>query len=520
MKMIKKIQKYHFEIIVFFLDAIYMILELAASRIISPYFGSTNDVWTAVIGIILLSSSIGNYIGGKMADKAENNLEIKIIVKKLLMLSGISLLILSLIYPLILEVVSHIVTGNKIGSITVAIILFLIPSVTFGAIPTIILKNVNENTERDKKGKTIGRIHSVQTLGGLTGTFIGGFFLIPYLGVNNILYIMALIPLLLVFFVGGKRSYMRNEYKKQNDAIIIISIVVICITAISITNDIKSLNNIDALPLYEEVSIDTNYGHVTISHEMLDNKKIRTMKIDGGYESATYVDERDRNDLVFDYLKLYDMMYDDNYKYKKSIENVLMIGGAAYQYPKYFLANHEGNMDVVEIDSKVTKIAKEYFYLDEAISQYSDENKRLSIFDEDGRTYLNNNSKKYDVVLNDAFAAETPAKTLTTLEAAEKVKDSLSEHGLYMTNVISAVEGRNSRFLRSEVLTLKQVFKNVHVYKADDTCENSQTQNLVVIATDESIAFDKKDYTEYLDFKGLRVLTDDFCPIENLIIKS
>ena len=140
MKMIKKIQKYHFEIIVFFLDAIYMILELAASRIISPYFGSTNDVWTAVIGIILLSSSIGNYIGGKIADKAENNLEIKIIVKKLLMLSGVSLLILSLIYPLILEVVSHIITGNKIGSITVAIILFLIPSVTFGAIPTIILK--------------------------------------------------------------------------------------------------------------------------------------------------------------------------------------------------------------------------------------------------------------------------------------------------------------------------------------------------------------------------------------------
>ncbi len=58
-------KKYRYEIIIFTIDAICMILELIASRLLSPYFGNSNIVWTSIIGIILLSSSIGNYIGRK-----------------------------------------------------------------------------------------------------------------------------------------------------------------------------------------------------------------------------------------------------------------------------------------------------------------------------------------------------------------------------------------------------------------------------------------------------------------------
>ena len=58
-------KEHRFEIIIFTIDAICMILELIASRLLSPYFGNSNIVWTSVIGIILLSSSIGNYLGRK-----------------------------------------------------------------------------------------------------------------------------------------------------------------------------------------------------------------------------------------------------------------------------------------------------------------------------------------------------------------------------------------------------------------------------------------------------------------------
>ena len=65
-------KKYKYEIVIFILNAIYMILELIASRVLSPYFGSSNLVWTSVIGIILLSTSLGNYLGGIIADKNGN----------------------------------------------------------------------------------------------------------------------------------------------------------------------------------------------------------------------------------------------------------------------------------------------------------------------------------------------------------------------------------------------------------------------------------------------------------------
>ena len=57
-----------------------MILELVASRVLSPYFGVSNIVWTSIIGIILLSNSVGNYLGGKVADKNNNEKKLKDII--------------------------------------------------------------------------------------------------------------------------------------------------------------------------------------------------------------------------------------------------------------------------------------------------------------------------------------------------------------------------------------------------------------------------------------------------------
>ena len=76
----KVIYKYRFEIIIFIVDAIYMILELIASRLLSPYFGNSNLVWTSIIGIILLSNSLGNYLGGIAADKKEETKLLKYIL--------------------------------------------------------------------------------------------------------------------------------------------------------------------------------------------------------------------------------------------------------------------------------------------------------------------------------------------------------------------------------------------------------------------------------------------------------
>jgi hypothetical protein len=55
-------------LIVFMAGAIVMALELAASRLIAPYLGSSLYVWTALLAVILSSLSAGYIIGGRMAD--------------------------------------------------------------------------------------------------------------------------------------------------------------------------------------------------------------------------------------------------------------------------------------------------------------------------------------------------------------------------------------------------------------------------------------------------------------------
>ena len=65
----QKITKYRYDIYLFVIEAICMVMELCASRVLSPFFGDSNIIWTSIIGIILLSSSIGNTIGGRLADK-------------------------------------------------------------------------------------------------------------------------------------------------------------------------------------------------------------------------------------------------------------------------------------------------------------------------------------------------------------------------------------------------------------------------------------------------------------------
>lgn len=494
-------KKIRYDIIIFFVNAVCMILELVASRVLSPYFGSSNLVWTAVIGIILLSSSIGNYYGGILADKKDINKYVKMI----LMLSSGFVLLIPLIQENVISVITSLTTNIKIGAIIATIFLFFVPSLFMGLLTPIILKLKLEDIEN--AGKVSGKFYAIATIGGIFGTFLGGFWLIPKFGSVYILFMLAIVLAILLIFV---------DFKFDKRIIIIIAIITVissfCMYYYTSKNNANG-NEVLSSSIGERVSYDTEYGRVIIYNRTYEGELIRVLNIDSGYESATYVDEDKCNDLIFEYTKQYNLMFEIN----PNIENTLLIGGAGYSYPKYYISNYEDKkMDVVEIDGKITEIAKEYFYLDKLIDDYNlEENKRLNLITEDGRTYLNQNTKKYDAILNDAFSGESPAKTLTTIEAVQKIKNSLNENGLYLTNIISSLEGENSKFLNAEINTLKKVFNNVYVipcFKGESNLE--ETINNMVIATDLNLNLENT--YNFVNDNEI-VLTDDYCPVESLI---
>lgn len=494
-------KKYRLEIVLFIVDAIYMILELIASRLLSPYFGSSNLVWTSIIGIILLSNSIGNYIGGKIADKDCSKSNLKLTLK----IAGIVVLVIPFIQEFILLGVSAMFSSIKIGAILSAILLFFIPSMLFGFFSPIIIKLKMNDLE--SVGSTSGRIYAIATIGSLTGTFLGGFFLLPAIGSSQLLFILAAILFLLILLVG--------EINIKKDLIFVIFSVVLSGTCFYVFNSWDTLQGTAVISgSYNSiVSYDTQYGRVCIYNTEKGDESYRTLLVGKGHESATFIDESKCYDLVYEYTKYYDLMF----KSSKNIETTLMIGGAGYSYPKYYISNYpDKSMDVVEIDEDITEIAKEYFYLDKLIKDYNlDNNNRLGLIAEDGRTYLNKNNKKYDAILNDAFAGETPAATLTTVEAAQKVYNSLTENGLYLSNVISSIDGENSDFIKAEVNTLKQVFKNVYVVPCNDYNNHELVQNNMVVATDDTLTL--SNVIELSIPSDTIILTDNYCPVDSLI---
>lgn len=494
-------KKYRFEIILLVVDAIAMILELVASRVLSPYFGNSNLVWTSVIGIILLSGSIGNYFGGKLADQKNVNDNLK----KILGISAVTVFIIPLIQSYIVTNIAISISDIRIGAILATIALFFAPSLLMGLLTPMIVKLKLESL--DTAGQVSGRINAIATIGGITGTFLGGFFLIPNFGSVHILFVLALILLGLIVLVDFK-------FNKQTVIILIImAIISLGLMGIYMTTNQQNAKLVLQGKKGVIASFDTQYGRVLIYNAERNGESVRILNIDSGYESATYVDGNKWNQLVFEYTKFYDLMFKANI----DVQDTLLIGGAGYQYPKYFISNYEDkNMDVVEIDGEITEIAKEYFYLDKLIKEYNtEENNRLNLITEDGRTYLNKNTKKYDAILNDAFSGNSPAKTLTTTEAVQKIKESLNENGLYLTNIISSLEGTDSKFLRAEVNTLKQVFKNVYIIPCEGSSDLEQTQNNMVIATDDDLKLENV-YEISIEDDEI-VLTDDYCPVDTLI---
>ena len=160
-------KKYRIEIILFVVEAVCMILELVASRILSPYFGSSNLVWTSVIGIILASGSIGNYLGGIVADKPDVNKKFKLI----LIFSSFLIFLIPFVQTPIIEAVARLVNDIRIGAIISTILLFFLPSVFLGFLVPMVQKL--KITDLETSGEVSGKVYALATLGGIFGTFIG-----------------------------------------------------------------------------------------------------------------------------------------------------------------------------------------------------------------------------------------------------------------------------------------------------------------------------------------------------------
>ena len=482
----------------FVLNAAGMILELVASRLMSPYFGNSNFVWTAIIGIILLAGSLGNLIGGKISAKKNA----RYLTIMLLLLAAVYLAVTPMVDAPILSAIKAGNNGVQLSSVFSSIIFFLVPATILGIITPIIMKDQIGKSE--DKGKESGAITAIIAIGSLLGTFIGGFWIIPAIGTRMIFVVLAVTIILMVPLFMPYSDIKSIKLKWRYFFAVLLAVIMTVASAITVNGMTAQIEG--------SISIDTEYGRVIVEDGTIGEDAVRYYKQSGAYSSATYLAEDKKYDLVFEYLKKYNEMF----KFL-DVTDTAMIGGAAYQYPKYYISNFKDkSMDVIEIDPMSTEIAKKYFYLDDLVRDFNTESTgRLGLYNDDGRVFLADSTKKYDAILNDAFSGEVPVGTLATVEAAKIIRSRLNKNGVYMSNVLGAVSGHRGKFLRSEVKTLKTVFRHVYVMPVYENATSNQYINWMVIATDGDTYVPKTVDIEITD-KDI-VLTDDYCPIDSLI---
>lgn len=505
-------KKSKYKFILFIMNAIAMALELVASRILSPYFGNTNMVWTCVIGIILFSTSIGNYLGGKISDKKSFKEDFNNLLKICMLFIAVSIFAITFVDGIVLSSVSSALTNKKIGAIISTLFLFLIPNILIGTLSPIILKHeLVENESEDAIGKITGNIYAIGTIGSIVGTFAAGFWLVPYFGAKNILFILAIICLGLMLLLIEK-----NSKKKETILNICFIVLLVAMFTVYIVNDNSKANKILRGDQDAILSLDTEYGSVRIYNIVGKNIHARVLEVDGGSESVCYFDEANKYEVIEDsYYDFFQRLVRAN---DSKIDSTLLIGGAGYVFPKYYISHFDNKtIDVVEIDEKITEIAKKYFFLDDLIKDYNlDENHRLSIIHNDGRVFVNeNDDKKYDLIINDAFIGKNPVKTLCTLEFFQKVENSLNEDGIYAINIVTSFEGDGSKLLRAEVNTLKRVFKNVVCLDYNLVDDRNNVDNALIIASNGE--FEIPEGTSIYDLKldeNEIILTDDYCPVD------
>lgn len=496
-------------ILVFVAGTAAMSLEFAASRLLTPVFGSTIYTWGSLIGVILAGLSLGYFVGGKLADKKPSIAKLCSIIFS----AGLYIILIPFVSSAIIEFASNAFPSpqdSQYGSLLATTALLITPTFLLGIISPYAVKLATGTLSR--LGNIAGNYYALSTIGSIVGTFLTVFVLIPSFEIRSILF--ALGSILLAFAsVIGLRWFPK--------ALAISAVVVLFLPITSLASGAVTHSG---TVVYEK---ETLYSHLDVT----DSGNIRTLYLNGLPHSAMYRD--DPNELVVTYTKYFHL----GFAFNDDIRNVLFIGGGGFSGPKNFLATYpDVNIDVVEIDADVIDVAKQYFFLSS--------DSRLRIFNEDARSFLTRTDQNYDLIVLDAFSKTYVPFHLMTLEYFEILDEKLTPEGIIVSNLIGTMSGDTSNLVRAVYRTMSQVFPTLHLFTTRDY-DFGEPQNIIVVASKTNFQYDESQLAAILDrdanpigapdrnnrdidfvnhlYNGeirtvdVPILTDQYAPVEHLL---
>ncbi len=166
---------------IFLANAGLLVLQLVGGRLLAPFIGSSIETWTCVIGVFLTGIALGNWLGGRIADRFPSPKTVFVV----LILSGLSSLGMMACYDWTLAAGFYrsIPLGPRIPLL--AILFCLLPAFFLSLLTPLTIKLLLPDV--GSAGRIAGLIFALSTLGCLIGNYFTGFWLMAEYSLNEII---------------------------------------------------------------------------------------------------------------------------------------------------------------------------------------------------------------------------------------------------------------------------------------------------------------------------------------------
>ncbi len=466
-----KVPRYLLTVTAFLTGAVVMVIEVSGARLIMPYFGVGLFVWSALISVTLLSLAGGYWVGGGLADRYPGLPFLALLV----FLAGIGLLLVPLIRSPILVGTARL--GPRWGALASALLLFAVPLGLLGMVTPLLLRLHTRGLTG--VGRSAGILYAISTVGSVLGTLGTGFLLIPNVALPTIFVFTSSLLVLLatVTFLTTGRVWL--------------ALILFPCGLLALTPSLRPAGPSDARIVHRSQGY---YGEVRV----VDLEDRRYLLVDGTIQSGM---EKVGGGSLFRVHWAMAELLEATFPPGRGGRGLMI--GLAGGVLSGMLSRDGPKFDVVEIDPRMEVLATRYFGFRPGPGR---------VVIADGRVFLRETQELYDVILFDAFLAETLPFHLLTQESFVLIARHLSRDGIFFLNTTGFKEGGAAAVSRSIHRTLRQVFPTVRVFS---TRPEGNFGNLLYLASRQPVSA-RSQYAAELSFQddGGVSITDDWNPLE------
>ncbi len=411
----------------FFSGMSVMAVELGASRLLAPYFSSSQIVWTIIIGTIMIAMALGNIYGGRTADRHPDPDRLY----RRLLIAAVWIAAIPVLGKYVILLISGALVLTISNGFLVAaaflscMVIFVFPLFLLGTVTPSLVKYTVESL--DEGGKVVGSLGAFNTVGSILGTFLPTFVTIPAVGtaVTFLLFSGILLVLGLLYFLSVRRRKLLCG--------ISLALFVLC----AVLGRSGSFAFWEDDLLYEGESI---YNYLQVKEDE-DSVTLSTNVLFG--VQSVYQKDAGLTGMYYDYALAGPLLAGAD----RDEADVLVLGMGtgtfAVQTRRYF---PRSRISGVEIDEKITELAGEYFALPEDIP----------VTTYDGRAYLAADDGTYDVILVDAYQDITIPFQMSTVEFFTLVREHLRPGGVMVVNMNmhTEEEGNINQYLSDTIASV------------------------------------------------------------------